>query len=321
MRTKLVAVMAAFTLALSLGAAAGCSDDDVGEICDNGVDDDGDGLADCDDPLCDMDEACQPVCGDGVAEGDEVCDTNDLAGNTCASEGFDDGDLACNATCDGFDDSACYDYFCGDDAAEGTEECDGVDLANTTCEDLGYLGGDLACDTDCFFDESGCFDTVTCSDASFMGTGGQAFGGDSQNGNYDWLYQELVDLGDGATWLLSIELYGDFVNGGGGITTGAHDVSVPPEDNYATCAYCVLMRRCADAQCSNVEAVFFPTAGTLQLDVLSQAGMGSFQGSISDFNWEEVTIDSSTYESTAVVGGDCFNLTAAYTVDATVDAM
>jgi hypothetical protein len=31
------------------------------EICDNGVDDDGDGLVDCDDPDCDADANCQPV--------------------------------------------------------------------------------------------------------------------------------------------------------------------------------------------------------------------------------------------------------------------
>ncbi len=48
------------------------------------------------------------VCGDGVAEDNEVCDGADLAGATC--EGLDHfvgGALACVADCSGYDSSAC----------------------------------------------------------------------------------------------------------------------------------------------------------------------------------------------------------------------
>jgi len=55
--------------------------------------------------------ACTPTatspCGDGVAEGAEVCDDADLRGATCASLGFGGGQLGCASSCDRFDTAAC----------------------------------------------------------------------------------------------------------------------------------------------------------------------------------------------------------------------
>lgn len=78
-------------------------------VCDNGVDDDGDGDADTDDPGCsgptDGDET---NCGDGVASGNESCDGVDLDGQDCTDFGFAFGaGLTCNAQCNGFNTSAC----------------------------------------------------------------------------------------------------------------------------------------------------------------------------------------------------------------------
>ncbi|MFC1768919.1 PEGA domain-containing protein [Nanoarchaeota archaeon] len=45
------------------------------EFCDNGVDNDCDGLVDCDDPDCNGDPSCGSICGDGTCdEGETSCD-------------------------------------------------------------------------------------------------------------------------------------------------------------------------------------------------------------------------------------------------------
>ncbi len=318
MRTKLFSMITAITMIFAFGAITACSDDDGGEICDDGIDNDGDGAIDCADILCESHASCQSVCGDGVAEGAELCDGADVGIDSCTSEGFDAGDLVCNATCDGFDTAGCYDVTCGDDVAEGTEECDGADLDMTTCQDLGYTYGDLDCTGTCTFDDSGCYDESICADVTLTASGSFGVqGGDSQGGAYDWFYQEMVTLGTADTYLLAIELYGDFVTGG--IVTGAHTLGTGADDNYETCAYCVLLRRCIDSSCSDVDAVFFANGGTLQLDTLSPADTGPLQGSLSSISWAEVDVDAS-YHSTEIPGGECFNLTADHTVDATVDS-
>lgn len=55
------------------------------EICDDGLDNDGDGDTDCDDSDCDQVAPC-PICGNGVVEGDEACDDGNLdEGDGCSS--------------------------------------------------------------------------------------------------------------------------------------------------------------------------------------------------------------------------------------------
>jgi hypothetical protein len=39
-----------------------------------------------------------PTCGDGIIDGDEVCDGADLGSETCASQGFSNGPLGCQVT-------------------------------------------------------------------------------------------------------------------------------------------------------------------------------------------------------------------------------
>lgn len=46
-------------------------------------------------------------CGDGVKNGNEICDGSDLDGNSCVSLGFVGGTLGCNLLCDGFNTSQC----------------------------------------------------------------------------------------------------------------------------------------------------------------------------------------------------------------------
>ncbi len=278
-----------FALALGLGAIANCSDDD-----DNGAE-----------------------CGNGILEGNEECDGTEFAtADDCTTEGFYAGDVTCAADCT-IDFSACTN--CGDGVKDADEECDATDFGTATCTTEGHTGGDLTCASDCTIDDSQCTD-LTCdsvsvtSDASPYAESGEMDGGTE----LDWYYEEMVDLGDGNEWWLSLELYGDYVSGG--ITTGAKTLGVAPEDNYSTCAYCVMLYRCVDADCTDTDA-FFPTAGTLNLTTVSEATTGNLTGSVTGANWVEVTIDpDNDYESTPVDGGDCYDQTGTYSFDQPVEA-
>jgi hypothetical protein len=108
---------------------------------------------------CSFDESgctSPPVCGDGVREGAEACDGNDLGGQSCTGLGYPGGVLACAIDCS-FDESGCTSPpVCGDGVREGAEACDGNDLGGQSCTGLGYSGGVLTCAIDCSFDESGC---------------------------------------------------------------------------------------------------------------------------------------------------------------------
>jgi hypothetical protein len=99
-----------------------------------------------------------PTCGDGIAEGEEVCDGDDLAGISCETLDLTGGTLACNPDCASFDTTGCRGVaVCGNGVAEGNERCDGDDLAGATCASQpDYAAGELACNTDCELDGSAC---------------------------------------------------------------------------------------------------------------------------------------------------------------------
>ena len=98
-------------------------------------------------------------CGDGVIEGSEQCDGDDVAGADCVSVGFPlGGELACNEECDGYVLSGCIAQLCGNDIIEGTEVCDGTALDGDTCAAHGLAGGRLGCNASCT-----AFDYASCS--------------------------------------------------------------------------------------------------------------------------------------------------------------
>ncbi|HEV8322591.1 MAG TPA: DUF4215 domain-containing protein [Myxococcota bacterium] len=100
------------------------------------------------------------VCGNDVAQTGEMCDGTDLSGESCATQGFVSGTLVCNATCDGFDTSACMGPTCGDGIATFPETCDGTDfgfMGPPDCVAMGYMGGTATCNATCDgIDTSGC---------------------------------------------------------------------------------------------------------------------------------------------------------------------
>ena len=94
-------------------------------------------------------------CGDGLRQGTEVCDGNQLGGATCMSLGLGAGMLACNSSCN-FNTSGCN--TCGNGTIQGSEECDGANLDGGTCASEVGAGstGTLVCNPDCTYDDSGC---------------------------------------------------------------------------------------------------------------------------------------------------------------------
>jgi hypothetical protein len=98
-----------------------------------------------------------PDCGDGVAEGDEMCDGTDLRGLSCEDFGFTGGALDCSPQCTLSLFNCIHEPECGNDIAERNELCDGTDLRGASCELLDVGTGGLACSPTCDdYDYSGC---------------------------------------------------------------------------------------------------------------------------------------------------------------------
>jgi len=129
--------------ALGLGiGVAGCGEStpfDDAEVCDNAVDDDGNGLVDCDDPTCEDDAGCLgavPGCEPRQEYCEDEIDNNGDGHTDCA-------DLCCDAFCWERDCPMCEygvpfmpldtDGDCGD----GLDmDCDGLtDCCDPDCDD------------------------------------------------------------------------------------------------------------------------------------------------------------------------------------------
>lgn len=97
-----------------------------------------------------------PDCGNGMIDGTEECDTNNINGASCADQGLSTGSVTCGGGCV-LDYSACYQ--CGNGTVEGPEECDGTNLGGQTCVTLGHDGGVPSCSANCLvINESPCTD-------------------------------------------------------------------------------------------------------------------------------------------------------------------
>jgi hypothetical protein len=132
-----------------------CTLDTLGctnELCNNNIDDDLDGLTDCNDADCATAVNCQ-TCGNNVINAGEECDANNLNGASCSSLGFDGGVLFCNNDCT-LNQSNCADEVCFgglDDDGDGLVDCADSNCANAancvpTCGDGLINQGNEQCD-------------------------------------------------------------------------------------------------------------------------------------------------------------------------------
>jgi len=90
------------------------------------------------DTVADVNQDTTPVCGNGLLESTEVCDTDTFA-TTCSAEGFFAGVLHCSADCTAFDTSTCTN--CGNgscDAGEESTSCS-ADCPNCSLPGVGDL--------------------------------------------------------------------------------------------------------------------------------------------------------------------------------------
>lgn len=95
------------------------------------------------------------VCGDGIVDEGEQCDSDDLGGEDCVSQGFVAGALTCKMDCT-LDTSTCVTNVCGNKVIEDPEQCEGMDLAGESCSTQGFSQGALGCNGDCTFNTGGC---------------------------------------------------------------------------------------------------------------------------------------------------------------------
>ncbi len=125
------------------------------EICGNGVDDDGNALKDCDDPVCAAHENCKsiPKCGNGILDNGEDCDGNAFLSdkNQCVmwSNAYNSGNVACNPDCTiNYDKcTLIQEEICDnkvDDDGNGLVDCkDPACLSDDVCNDVPKCGNNV----------------------------------------------------------------------------------------------------------------------------------------------------------------------------------
>ncbi len=98
----------------------------------------------------------EPMCGNNIIDGEDVCDGTELGETeSCVALGFEQGQLACTANCGGYDLSDCGFFECGNGKEEGEEDCDGT-VGKETCVSQGFDNGTLFCTMDCEYNDDGC---------------------------------------------------------------------------------------------------------------------------------------------------------------------
>ncbi len=102
-------------------------------------------------------------------------------------------------------------------------------------------------------------------------------------------------------------LYVEFFDTAGPQAAGAFDLSLSPDDNYKTCAHCLLV---FDDVNGAKPTAYFPVSGTLHVTTPDVAYSGASSGSFDGVKLVEVTVSGGT--TTPVPGGKCISLDGAW---------
>lgn len=157
-----------------------------------------------------------------------------------------------------------------------------------------------------------------------MGVGGMGVGGMGTGGGSGCTQITLADLalvgadGDAALYgaeltpnlggvdadVFRAEFYGPGTGSFDGGLTGTFDLTMNGDDNYATCSRCL---RVIDDE----DTLYFQSQGTLVIDAASEQLTGFLSASVTNLRLVEVTIDTTTFESTPVPGGACLEIASA----------
>jgi hypothetical protein len=100
--------------------------------------------------------------------------------------------------------------------------------------------------------------------------------------------------------------YIEFYNVAGPQTAGKFDLSQPPDDNYSTCAHCLLVYE----DLAGSPTAFFPIGGSLNLTTADATFQGNSAGSFDSVTLVEVTVQSTV--TTPVPGGRCLTLSGSW---------
>ena len=102
-------------------------------------------------------------------------------------------------------------------------------------------------------------------------------------------------------------LYVEFFDVAGAQTTGTFDLSQSPDDNYASCAHCLLAFEDVNG---GSPVAFFQQSGSLTVTTADTAYDGTSAGSLSQVRLVQVTLQGSS--STPVPNGRCLELSSTW---------
>ncbi|TNF24283.1 MAG: hypothetical protein EP329_25155 [Deltaproteobacteria bacterium] len=115
-------------------------------------------------------------------------------------------------------------------------------------------------------------------------------------------YEIQVDLGLGdpsIPELVGFEFYDT--------ATGTFDLGTGDNADYATCTQCVIVLEDYD-ETNGPTAIYYQNAGTMTVDAATPPGGAEMTLTLTGLGLEQVDIDGTTYASTPVVGGACFDV-------------